>query len=533
MDHPFGIDSFKRVVMHATNLIQSKDNQETDFLNFIWNDRPNRRFLYAALAITAILWSVFKILYPYPNIIFDSYNYIKAAALNWSFNAWPIGYSKVLQVFTFFSHSANLLVGLQYFFVELSCLYFFFTWRFLFRLEKLSYVLFVLLFLNPIFAYCCNYIISDPIFIALSVIWITQLLWLVYRPRPYMIVTNALLIVIAFTIRYNALYYPLVATLAFILSRQRIGLKMAGVTLPVVLMGSFILYTSNKVAKVTGQGQFSAFGSWKIANDALYAYAHILPENIDTVPEKFRALDNKVRQYFRITKDSADLQNSLDFTSGSFYMFSQQSPLVEYMNSMFDKNQWFLNSRKWLIVAPLYQSYGIYLIRKYPAAFARYFCWPNFLRYIIPPGEILGSTVPFKLNKLIEGYAGQYHRKLFSFTTITPSPSSIELSVKLLSFYPPVMAIIHLSFVLGFLGFVACHGFSRIGQPFNYCLLLIVGLWVCDFGFSVLSAGIVLRYQLFMMILEMAAGLYFLEYTYQHLDKKEPINHEILDLRAT
>ncbi len=130
------------------------------------------------------------------------------------------------------------------------------------------------------------------------------------------------------------MYRPLVAALAFILTRQRTRLKMAGITLPVVLMGAFILYTSKQVAKVTGQGQISAFGSWKIANDALYAYAHVLPGNTDTVPEKFRALDNKVRRYFRTSRDRADIL-APDFTSGSLYMFAIGTPLVGYMDSLY------------------------------------------------------------------------------------------------------------------------------------------------------------------------------------------------------
>lgn len=504
--------------MDTTNLIHGKQNPDTRFLDFIWQDRTNRRYLYAFGATTILTWIVFKLLYPYPNIIFDSYNYIKAAALHWSFNAWPIGYSKILQGFTFFSHSANLLVAIQYFFLELSFLGFFFTWRYFFRPEKFNNTLFVLLFLNPIFVYCCNYIISDPIFIALSVIWITQLLWLIYRPRPYMIITNALLIGIAFTVRYSALYYPMMAALAFILSRQRIVLKLAGILLPALLMGSFIFYTSNQVAKVTGEGQFSAFGSWKIANDALYAYAHVLPGNTDTVPEKFQALDKEVREYFRTAGDPADML-SPDFTSGSLYMFALYTPLVKYMDSLYGYSVVFLNSKKWLTVAPLYQSYGTYLIRKYPAAYTQYFLWPNLIRYVVPPGEIFGSPLPFNLH---DSYGGEYLHKLFNLPTITPPASSVSLSQSILSIYKMIPAIIHIAFLISLVGFIISRGFTQVAKPYNYCLLLIVGLWSCDFGFSVLSAGIVLRYQLFVMILEMAASLYFFEYAYRNLDKKEP-----------
>jgi hypothetical protein len=221
--------------------------------DFIWHDRLNRRYLFAFLFVVLIVWVIFKFLYPYPNIIFDSYNYMRAAALHWNFNAWPIGYSKILQFFTSFSHSANLLVTVQYFFLELSCAVFFFTWLYFFRPRKaISHILFGLLFLNPVFAYISNYILSDPFFIGLSVLWITQILWIVYRPSPYMILTNAILLTLAFTIRYSALYYPLVVILALILSRQSVKLKLAGISLPILLMMVFVQYTSNQAASVTG-----------------------------------------------------------------------------------------------------------------------------------------------------------------------------------------------------------------------------------------------------------------------------------------
>jgi hypothetical protein len=467
-----------------------------------------------ALALITVNWSLFKMLYPYPNLIFDSYNYIKAAALDLSINSWPIGYSKFLQVFNLFSRSANLLVTFQYLFVELSCLFFFFTWLYLFKPGKLiTNFLFILLFLNPLLLYCSNYILSDALFIGLSVLWITQLFWIICRPRPYMIFTHALLLALAFTIRYNALYYPIVAALAFALSRQGLWLKVAGISLPLALLTWFIIFTSGQAAKVTGERQFSAFGSWKLANDALYGYAHVIPGNNDPVPEKFRELDSTVRRYFRVTANKGDLLE-IDYTSGSYFMFSLSSPLVMYMNNKYDDDWPFLNTKKWLTVAPLYQSYGAYLIKKYPAAFSQYFLWPNFIRYSLPQSEIFGSDIPFNWH---ESYGGVYVRKLFDLKTISIKESAVNLSTTILFMYPALFAIIHLGFIFGWLGFLFCRGFSKLKRPWSYCILLVAVLWCCDFGFSIVSAGIVLRYQIFMIIMETAFGLYLIEYAYKGL----------------
>src|ERR1700733_1361986 len=177
---------------------------EMNFGNFIWNVRCNRRYLIGAVGFSILLMGIFKALYPYAKLVLDSYFYIKAAAGNWDVNAWPIGYSKFLRVFGWFSHSPLLLVWWQYLFLAFSNALFFFTLLYFFRPGKMvSNVLFVFLFLNPLFLYLSNLIMADTLFTGLSLLWITQLIWIIYRPRPYMIVTHAVLLLVTFTVRYN------------------------------------------------------------------------------------------------------------------------------------------------------------------------------------------------------------------------------------------------------------------------------------------------------------------------------------------
>jgi hypothetical protein len=483
---------------------------------FIWKDRKNRVSLGAALILVVVGWAVFKSIYPYPNLVFDSYSYIRAAAQGLNVNAWPIGYSKFLQFYNFFSHSANLLVTFQYAFLECSCLLFFFTWLHFFRPGRYVRLgVFLLLFANPLFLYCSNYILSDAIFIGLSIIWITQLLWILYRPRPWMIITHTLLIVVAFMIRYNAIYYPLVSVLAFILSRQRPWLKITGIALPPFFLVLFILFTSSQSATITGERQFSAFGGWKLANDALYAYAHVPGDQVVRPPEKFRVLDSTVRRFLDTAKNAGDLLK-IDPSSGSLYMFDPNTPLVQYMWKRYGAVWPFIGEKEWFVVAPLFQSYGAWLVRTYPSAFARHFLLPNFLRYAVPQNEIFGARVPYYL---VDAYGAPIAMKFFGLTTITVDEYAIDLSRKILLFYPIFFTFIHIIFLVGLSGFLFLGGLKKIGRPYANCLLLVAFLWCCDFGFSVLSAGIVLRYQVFVITLEAAFGLYFMEYIYRDLDR--------------
>jgi len=467
---------------------------------------------------------LFKQYYPYPTLVFDSYYYIKAAVLGLDTNAWPIGYSKFLRLYNLISHSPTLLVTLQFIFLQIALLTFYFTWRLFFSPGKwMSYGLFALFFFNPLLLYCCNYILSDALFISLSLLWITQLLWVLYRPRPWMIVSHALLLALAFTIRYNALYYPLVGAFAFVISRQPWKYKLAGTGLPVVLVIAFIFYTSIRMGDAGGKKQFTPFGGWKIANDALYMYAHVYSDHPGPVPEKFRVLDSMVRRYYIDYKDKGNILNP-EFTYGSFFMFATETPLLQYMFRMSHTDYYwpYLNSRDWQAVAPLYREYGVYLIRKYPMAFARWFLWPNMIRWIDPPGEIFGSDVPYYWK---EDYGGQYVRACFAMDDLIFSKGAISFSRDLLFLYPKAFAVIHLAFTIGLVGFASCRGFRTIGGSRTQAFILITVLWCCDLCFSLVSAAVVLRYEIFMMILEISCGLFFIDWTYRHLDQR-PIKYK-------
>jgi len=103
--------------------------------------------------------------------------------------------------------------------------------------------LFLFIWLNPIYLFTSNFILSDSLFMGVSLLWLINLLWIVFRPRPWMLVTQAVLLFLAFTIRQTALVYPLIACVAILLSRQPRTFKIGGIILPFLLVGGFIIYS--------------------------------------------------------------------------------------------------------------------------------------------------------------------------------------------------------------------------------------------------------------------------------------------------
>jgi hypothetical protein len=477
-------------------------------------------YIIFAAVLSIGLWLVFKYYYPYPNVIFDSYYYIQAAIFKSDVNAWPIGYSKFLRLIGLFSHSPGVLLTTQYFFLVLCFLFFFFTLRFFLGLGKWpSFVLFLFLLLNPIFFYTSNLILSDTVFTGLSILWFTQLIWIVCRPRPYMIITHALLIVVTFSTRYSALYYPLAACIFFILSPQKVFYKIAGIALQFIFVGGFMLYTIHITETNYGVKDFSPFGSWKIASNALYMYDHIKPDKSEPMPAKFQPLDKMVRKYFDSPHQKVELLEP-DLTWGSFYMFIYPpSPLIEYMETKYGGSTLPLDYKHFAPMGPLYKDYGNYLIRKYPAAFARHVVWPNVQLYAVPHPEVFADSInPFYLRK---DTLGSYVKTWFGLTNITIPVEKIRARTAILAPYPILNTLIHILFIASFLGFFVLDGYKRIGKPYSLAMLAIAGLWLGNFFFGIITAGGLLRYQLFITVVEFSLALFFIEFIASSEEKKD------------
>ncbi|GAA3946175.1 NAD(P)-binding protein [Chitinophaga oryziterrae] len=482
---------------------------QPSFKDYLLHNPLNRALLWVGGIGILSLFIIFKYMYPHAGFIDgDSYVYLESAYLNLNINTYPVGYSKFLRIFSTFTHSDVALVLFQYLLLQFSALYFFFTLRYFYKPGKLvSILLFACLAGNPVFLYMSNYISSDALFLSLSLLWFTTLLWILQKPTPRLIAIHALLLLMAFTVRYNALFYPLIATLAFILSRQRILVKVTGIAASFLVIAGFMYHTSNQYNRLTGIRQFSPFSGWQMANNALYAYRYVKDKKDKPLPSRFKELDGMVRTYFDSTKDVRKHPQEL-FQANTWYMWDPQSPLQIYMQHRFIKDSSASILKRWATVGPLYADYGAYLIKQYPKQFAEYYLMPNALKYYVPPVEFLDTYNMGKdsVAPIAEFWFGYKSRKV---TTIFK-----DLKVSALDFYPVTAAVLNILFVLGVIGFVVLKGI-RTYPLLSVTLLLVTTLWIVNFGFSIFASSIALRFQLFPLLVSFAFGLLLLEYVWK------------------
>lgn len=456
------------------------------FVWFVFKTPLHRRLLWASLFFLIAQFVVFKFMYPYPNFMPDSYSYIGAAMSNQDISTWPIGYSKFLRVFSSFVHSDTVLVLFQYLFLEASVIFLIFTLLFFFKdTSNVIYFMFLFAVLNPVLIFMSNYVSADTIFTAFSLLWINTLFWMLFRPQWMHIWIHAILLFILFSIRHNAMYYPIISILAFLMSRYSLRLKLLGVGFSFFLVGLFIWHTSNQYKELTGRRAFSAFGGWQLAANALFMYSHLPAEK--NVPSRFKNLEGIVRNEF----DSLNkLKSRPDSILGIYYLW--YGPLPKYLEIVAKKDSMNSNFVRYAQLGSLYQDYGIYLIKRHPFDFVRHYILPNMYNSYAPPNEFLGmyNMKTDSVEQVAQSWFGYKSGKVRSYSK----------EVRLFKYLPTAVGMLNVAFLLSIIGTFIFLKVKRNILIFRVTELVFV-LWICNYFFSVFASPGVMRYQIFVIIL--------------------------------
>ena len=495
-------------VAHRVAVPATRERVKYPFLvDYLWKDRHNRAWWIVGIFAFLFEFVLFKFRYPFANYMPDSYSYLEAAFNNSNVNMWPVAYSKFLRLISVFTHSDKIVVGLQYLFMQCSSLVFLFSllyWLKPRRGVKTILMLFVLL--NPLPLYLANYISADALFIGLSLLWLSSLIWIIYKPRPLLVVVQAVLLLACFTVRYNAIYYPFVAILALLLSRQPWKFKLLGVTLSLLLVGSSILYTSNKMKETIGQWEFSAFSGWQLANNALYMYQHIPAAERGPIPKRFAGLETMVRQHMdtlaKIKFSSADSANSY------FYLWSSRGPLIQYLERKYKKDSATPYFNRWASEGPLYSSYALYLIKKYPLEFAKEWLLPNAVKYVVPPTEFLG------IYNMGSEDVGRLAKDWFDYKSVkilSQGKKNRETSIAATEWFPIFGAMSNILLVMGSIGVIFFGGVRWKEYGLVQLLAAMLTFYFVNSAFSVFASPVVLRYQVFPLLVAFCVGAILIE----------------------
>jgi len=305
-------------------------------------------------------------------------------------------------------------------------------------------------------------------------------------------------------VRYNAMVYPFVsiaAILFFTPLTVKMKLLMIGFTMLPILI--FIGRTQLEYHRKTGTVQFSAFGGWQIAANSLYGYAYATPDAPSKIPGRFRELHKLVNQHM----DSLNhLSIRPDKEVGIYYLWDWKSPLVRFVDQQNLKNSSTEYFVKWAKLAPLYNDYGWYLILKHPLSFIRHYILPNLLKYYAPPTKFMGiyNVGEDTVDNKSASWFGWKSNKIYT--------NSKDNIIKITEPFSVIIAIVNLIFILSYIvlrWILHPNLEANIGSRILTCSIMI---WLFNMMFSVFSAPIELRYQLFPFILTFCFMWLLLDY---------------------
>ncbi len=463
------------------------------FRKFVFGDKQNRQLFWIALIAMLVEFVIFKIFYPYPDFFSDSYSYLFAAENNLAVNIWPIGYSKFLMAFHAVSFYDTALIAFQYFLYSITALYFYFTILYFFNVtDNSKLALYVFLFFNPLFLYVCNYVNSDPLFLALSLIWITQLIWIIYSPMMYQVFTHAIILFLCFTVRNNAYYYPVITIITLLLSQHRRYIKFIGMALPVLLIFIFVQRTREAAYELTGTKTFSLFTGWQLANNALYIYDHIQVNPAELPSASARELDTLAKNFYK--KVPPDFNEQLSGYVGNFFIRQPEAPLKTYLMKHYRDTSKLGSVINWGKGSADFDEYGSWILKKNPVAYARYFMLMNSRNYFLPPLEKL------EVYNLGRNVVAPVAAKWFHYPDNNIKSSSLSAQGYILMAYPFFCLVIHVAMFGLLLWFVITRKYRQMSKEFNRTLLILTLFQAANFAFSITATIIVMRYQVFPMV---------------------------------
>ncbi|HEY8897640.1 MAG TPA: hypothetical protein VIM79_22595 [Niastella sp.] len=500
------------------NTLQNAPVNEQTFVQFLFNNKRNRIILYLSAPAIIIQFVIFKYLYPFANYIHgDSFGYLKAADENLTIFFHPIGYSKFLRLVSVFAKPDWVLVSLQYLMIQCSSIFLLFTIFYFYKAGRVTQtILLCFMVFNPLVLHLSNMVSSDGLFLALSMTWFALLLWIIYNPSNKILFWHANVLFAAFIVRHNALIYPFISLFTFWLSKLSLRKKLTGLGFGLLLCGWFVGLTIFQYKKLTGYWQYSPFSGWQLANNAMYAYWKVPPQDRKPVPLKFRALDNMISKFYDSHSDSHAGEVS------TVFMWTQRFPLMLYLDSLYNSNDRYGNNfKKWASIGPFYSSYGLYITKKYPLHFLRYYIWPNSRNYLSPPVEYLtwyNGGYPAVAESAVKWFGYSNNQ------VTTRMKSGIIWS---LQYYPILISITNVILFLMFLSYLLLKGWQH-NTTFNKGILLAGLVWIANAGFTIAASSAALRFQSFPALISATFSLLLIDWMtrlIQHLKLQNQLQH--------
>lgn len=346
--------------------------QGPNFLKFLLE--KEQRIDWAIIGGLFIAILIFlKMYYPYPQTETDSGNYILSAASGKINGYRPYGYSGFLSFFHGFSSDVRFVLTWQWFVSFFSVTFFLFSVKFIFRLPRIAfYILCLLCILNPSTTFMDAYLMSDSLFVNLSLLFLTTCMWIVYNGSWAAIVANLILLWWCMDTRYIGLFYPVfsAAVLGWALWKRFRWLSLAAGLLPLLMLYFYRSSAIEKMKDEYGVETFSSFGGWQKANNGVAVLPYVKVDPNEITDPQIRAIHQLVRQF----PDSFFKTEDIIATS---FMWTRNYPGKQCL-SQYIQQTGTPYMKAWAYMGTQMDVYGDFLQSHYRMEYFKHYIIPNF-----------------------------------------------------------------------------------------------------------------------------------------------------------
>jgi hypothetical protein len=151
-----------------------------------------------------------------------------------------------------------------------SVAFFLFSVKYIFRgLPRVAfYLLCLICLLNPSVIFMDSYLMSDSLFVSLTLLFLTTTMWIIYSGSYIAMFFNLLLLWWCMDTCYIGLFYPILSAgaLAWALWQRFKWVAIAGAIVPIAMLLMYRSSATDKMKEEFGVETFSSFGGWQKAN---------------------------------------------------------------------------------------------------------------------------------------------------------------------------------------------------------------------------------------------------------------------------
>lgn len=447
-------------------------------------DKSLRLYLILAVIISLVEFLIIKFSYPFPDFNSESYQYIYLATTHLNANILPVGYSFFLSAFHHFTNSDYALISFQYFVYLITAIYLFTTATEILKPGKYTrLILFILLFINPLPQFLCNYVTNDSFSLSLTLLWFGQLLKYINTPRVWQLVMHTIVVSIYLAIT-NSYCLPIISLLAILISTSKPLFKFIGIAAFAGFIFMFLMLSGISSKKLNG---------WQIANNALYIRPHVTVDSTLLSTPELQELDHLARSFNkRLNKASYAL---LTKTQPNCFISFPQSPLNKYFSLHFTTGSIQQTLLAKSQAAITFHEYGSYFVKHYPVAYARYFLLPNTANYLLPFLEDLGQ---YNLGKT---QVPPVVQDWFDYQTGDIQSSFSTLKMIIIKPLPYLFLLANIFFLGSLIWWILSKAYRKITPTLKTSLVIAIVYFLLNYCYSISASIVVFKSQMFSFII--------------------------------